>query len=230
MVGYPIPGVTLKLADDGEILAQGPNVMPGYFANPEATAQALPGDGWFHTGDLGELIGAGLKLVTRKDRVFKMLNAEKVVPTELENRLAGMNPYVRHVIVVGAGRDFLAALIYPDFFRIEQEFGSDRALADSAVKRSLRETILRFNREHPVKYERFQPRRHQQGTVGGGSGAHPLAQAALSQRPAGRRGVPGGGVSAQPRMRLPVPAPGDASGAGPAPLLGGKATHPRPMP
>jgi long-chain acyl-CoA synthetase len=156
MVGYPIPGVTLQLADDGEILAQGPNVMRGYFANPEATALALPGDGWFRTGDLGELIGAGLKLVTRKDRVFKLLNAEKVVPTELENRLAGMNPYIRHVVVAGAGRDFLAALIYPDFFRIEQEFGSDRAAADRAVKASLRETILRFNREHPVKYERFQ--------------------------------------------------------------------------
>jgi len=156
MVGYPIPGVTLKLAEDGEILAQGPNVMRGYFANPEATTLALPGDGWFHTGDLGELMGAGLKLVSRKDRVFKMLNAEKVVPTELENRLAGMNPYIRHVIVVGAGRDFLAALIFPDFFRIEQEFGSDRTVADRAVKASLRETILRFNREHPVRYERFQ--------------------------------------------------------------------------
>jgi len=156
MVGYPIPGVTLKLAEDGEILVQGPNVMRGYFANSEATALALPGDGWFHTGDLGELMGAGLKLVTRKDRVFKMLNAEKVVPTELENRLAGMNPYIRHVIVAGAGRDFLAALIFPDFFRIEQEFGSDRTSADRAVKASLRETILRFNREHPVKYERFQ--------------------------------------------------------------------------
>jgi len=156
MVGYPIPGVTIRLAEDGEILVQGPNVMRGYFANAEATAQALPGDGWFHTGDLGELMGAGLKLVTRKDRVFKMLNAEKVVPTELENRLAGMNPYIRHVIVVGAGRDFLAALIFPDFFRIDQEFGSDRALADRVVKESLRETILRFNREHPVKYERCQ--------------------------------------------------------------------------
>jgi len=156
MVGYPIPGVTLAFAGDGEILVQGPNVMPGYFADPEATALALPGDGWFHTGDLGEPMGAGLRLVTRKDRVFKMLNAEKVIPTELENRLAGMNPYIRHVIVAGAGRDYLAALIFPDFFRIEQEFGSDRAAADRTVKASLRETILCFNREHPVKYERFQ--------------------------------------------------------------------------
>ena len=101
MVGYPIPGVTIRIAADGEILVRGPNVMRGYYGNPAATAQALPGDGWFHTGDLGEFVGAGLKLVARKDRVFKMLNAEKVVPTEIENRLAGMNHFIRHVIVAG---------------------------------------------------------------------------------------------------------------------------------
>lgn len=156
MVGYPIPGVRLTLAADGEILVQGPNVMCGYFASPEATAEVLPGDGWFHTGDLGEFAGAGLKLLTRKDRVFKMLNAEKVVPTELENRLAGMNPYIRHVIVVGEGQDFLAALIFPDFFRIEQEFGLDRVRADRVVKESLRATVLEFNAAHPVRYERLQ--------------------------------------------------------------------------
>lgn len=156
MIGYPLPGVTVTLATDREILIQGPNVMRGYFRNSEATAKALPGDGWFHTGDLGELLGAGLKLVSRKDRVFKMLNAEKVIPTEIENRLAGMNPYIRHVIVTGSGRDFLAALIFPDFFRIREEFGRDVAAAERVVKASLRETVLAFNREHAVKYEHVQ--------------------------------------------------------------------------
>jgi len=156
MVGYPIPGVRLRLASDGEILVRGPNVMSGYFDNPEATAKALPGDGWFHTGDLGEFVGTGLRLVTRKDRVFKLLNAEKVVPTELENRLAGMSPYIRHVIVTGEGREFLSALIFPDFFRIEEEFGADREVADREVKRALRETVMAFNASHPVKYERIQ--------------------------------------------------------------------------
>ena len=153
MIGYPIPGVTITLAADGEILVQGPNVMRGYFRNAEATARALPGDGWFHTGDLGELLGTGLRLVSRKDRVFKMLNAEKVIPTGIENRLAGMNPYIRHVIVAGSGRDFLVALIFPDFFRISEEFGGDVAAAERVVKASLRETVLAFNREHAVKYE-----------------------------------------------------------------------------
>lgn len=156
MVGYPIPGVTLGIARDGEILVRGPNVMPGYYANPAATAQVLPGDNWFHTGDLGEFVGAGLKLVARKDRVFKMLNAEKVVPTEIENRLAGMNSFIRHVIVAGQGRSFLAALIFPDYFRITEQFGTDRITADRVVKESLRNTLLAFNSEHYVKYERIQ--------------------------------------------------------------------------
>jgi len=156
MVGYPIPGVAIGIAPDGEILVRGPNVMRGYYEDPEATARALPGDGWFHTGDLGEFVGAGLKLVARKDRVFKMLNAEKVVPTEIENRLAGMNSFIRHVIVAGQGQRFLSALIFPDYFRIAEQFGADQATADRVVKASLRETLLEFNREHEVKYERVQ--------------------------------------------------------------------------
>jgi long-subunit acyl-CoA synthetase (AMP-forming) len=156
LVGYPIPGVTIGIAPDGEILVRGPNVMRGYYGDPDATARALPGDGWFHTGDLGEFVGAALKLVARKDRVFKMLNAEKVVPTEIENRLAGMNSFIRHVIVAGQGERFLSALIFPDYFRIAEQFGADRETADRVVKDSLRETLLAFNREHQVKYERIQ--------------------------------------------------------------------------
>lgn len=156
MVGYPIPGVKLGLAADGEILVKGPNVMRGYDNDSAATLAVLPGDGWFHTGDLGEFVGTGLKLITRKDRVFKMLNAEKIVPTEIENRLAGMNSFIRHVIVAGDGRRFLAALIYPDYFRIAEQFGDDRATAERVVKESFRETILQFNRERPAKYERIE--------------------------------------------------------------------------
>lgn len=153
MVGYPLPGIEIRLAEDGEILVRGPNVMVGYDGDPQSTRAVLPGDGWFHTGDLGEFAGGGLRLVARKDRVFKMLNAEKVVPTELENRLASMNRYIRHVVVVGEGKRFLAALIFPDYFLIAEEFGEDHARAEEKVKASLRETVLQFNREHSVKYE-----------------------------------------------------------------------------
>lgn len=154
-VGYPIPGIEVRIAPDGEILVRGPNVMLGYYRDPAATARALPGDGWFHTGDLGELSGNALRLVGRKDRVFKMLNAEKVIPTDIENRLAGMNKYILHVIVTGDGRDFVAALVFPDYFRIAEEFGGDRAAAEREVKASLRATMLEFNESHAVKYERI---------------------------------------------------------------------------
>jgi len=156
VVGYPLPGITLRLQADGEILVRGPNVMPGYFRQPEATAQVLPGDGWFHTGDLGEFAGTALRLVSRKDRVFKLLNAEKVVPTAIEQQIAALNPYIRHVIVIGEGRDFPSALVFPDFFRIEQEFGADRTTAERVVKESLRATFTSFNASHAVKYERIQ--------------------------------------------------------------------------
>jgi long-subunit acyl-CoA synthetase (AMP-forming) len=155
MVGYPLPGVTIQIAPDGEILVRGANVMGEYFKSPSATARALPADGWFHTGDLGELVGTGLKLVARKDRVFKTLNAEKVVPTAIENRLAGMNRFIRHVIVAGDGRSFLAALIFPDYFRITEEFGDDTVTAERVVKNALRSTIVEFNQTHSVKYERI---------------------------------------------------------------------------
>lgn len=156
MVGYPIPGVHVRIAADGEIDVRGPNVMLGYFNEPEATHAALPGDGWFRTGDLGALEGAGLRLISRRDRVFKLANAEKVVPTGIELRLAGMNPYIRHVIVVGNGRDYPAAVVFPDFFRIKEEFGFNRGAAERAVKDSLLQTVLEFNRTHPVRYERIQ--------------------------------------------------------------------------
>jgi long-subunit acyl-CoA synthetase (AMP-forming) len=155
MVGYPIPGVRVRIAPDGEILVHGPNVMIGYFDNPEETHKALPGDGWFRTGDLGALEGAGLRLVSRRDRVFKLANAEKVIPTSIELRLAGMNSYIRHVIVVGSGRDYPAAVVFPDFYRIAEEFGGDRAAAEKVVKESIRKTVIEFNSTHPVKYERI---------------------------------------------------------------------------
>ncbi|MEZ4655453.1 MAG: AMP-binding protein [Candidatus Eisenbacteria bacterium] len=155
MVGYPIPGVTVRIAPDAEVLVQGPNVMKSYFRNDEATARALPGDGWFHTGDLGELLpNGGLRLLARKDRVFKLLNAEKVIPTTIENELAGRNKYIRHVLVVGQAQQFLAALIFPNRALIEEEFGADREAADRVVTASYRSTVDQLNREMQVKYER----------------------------------------------------------------------------
>ncbi len=155
VVGRPIPGVTLRIAGDGEILVRGPNVMRGYHRDPDATAAALR-DGWFHTGDLGALGEHGLRLISRKDRVFKMLNAEKVVPTKLENALVGSCKYIQHAVVVGSGRDFLAALIFPNYLLIEGEFGDDRARADRVVRAAFREAVTRLNDSNEVGYEHVQ--------------------------------------------------------------------------
>ncbi len=156
MVGHPIPGVEVRVADDGEILVRGPNVMSLYWENPEATAQVLPGDGWFRTGDLGELVGTGLRLVARKDRIFKLLNGERVIPTPLETRLSGASRYIRHVIVTGTAREHLTALVFPNLPLIEAEFGEDRVTADRVVKESIVLAIRELNETHPIRYERIQ--------------------------------------------------------------------------
>jgi long-subunit acyl-CoA synthetase (AMP-forming) len=114
VVGFPIPGVTIAIAGDGEILVKGPNVMTGYYNNPEANEKCFTEDGWFCTGDVGEMTGQGLKLITRKDRIFKLTNAEKVIPNELENMITGKCHFISHVLVEGNGKNYAAALLFPD--------------------------------------------------------------------------------------------------------------------
>lgn len=114
VVGWPIPGVELKLTEEKEILVRGPNVMQGYFDNPEETARVLQEDGWFHTGDVGEFAPNGLRLISRKDRIFKLSNAEKVVPAEIENMITHECPYLAWAFVTGSGKEHPVALVFPN--------------------------------------------------------------------------------------------------------------------
>lgn len=114
VVGKPIPGVSIKLDAEGEILVQGPNVMRGYFKNPPETARVLSDDGWFATGDVGEFTDAGLRLITRKDRIFKLSNAEKVVPTDIEKLIVSDCTYLSHAFVTGNGMDHPVVLLFPN--------------------------------------------------------------------------------------------------------------------
>jgi len=114
VVGKPIPGVTIRLADDGEILINGPNVMKCYYKNDEANKDLFTKDGWFKTGDVGELTETGLKLVSRKDRIFKLLNGEKVVPTDFEKIIEHKCQYLSFAIVYGTGKEFPVALLFPN--------------------------------------------------------------------------------------------------------------------
>jgi long-subunit acyl-CoA synthetase (AMP-forming) len=114
IVGKPITGVSLTLSDENEIMVKGSNVMKGYYNNPEETQRVLNEDGWFYTGDVGEFEETGLRLISRKDRIFKLSNAEKVVPTEIENLIVKDCPYLSHAYVAGSGYDHPIILLFPN--------------------------------------------------------------------------------------------------------------------
>ncbi|MDO1501012.1 long-chain fatty acid--CoA ligase [Winogradskyella maritima] len=113
-VGKPIDGVEVKIADDGEILIKGPNVMMGYYKDPEKTAEVMTGD-YFHTGDKGEIDPDGfLKITGRKKEMFKTSGGKYIIPTLLENELK-QSRFIEQVMVVGEGEKMPAAIIQPNF-------------------------------------------------------------------------------------------------------------------
>jgi len=114
VVGKPIPGVSVRIADDEEIQVKGPNIMVNYFDNDEANKNVFTEDGWYRTGDVGEITENGLKLISRKDRIFKLSNGEKVIPTDLEKAIELKCHYVQYAVVSGSGEEHPVALIFPN--------------------------------------------------------------------------------------------------------------------
>ncbi|MET9311087.1 AMP-dependent synthetase/ligase [Kribbella sp. NPDC003505] len=113
-VGRPLPGVTVAVADDGELLFKGGQVMQGYWKNDEATAAAIDADGWFHTGDLGEFdVDGFIKITGRKKEILVTAGGKNVAPTLLEDQIR-LHPLVSQCMVVGDGKPFIAALITID--------------------------------------------------------------------------------------------------------------------
>ena len=113
-VGKPIANVEVKIAEDGEILIKGPNVMLGYYKDPEKTSEVMTGD-YFHTGDKGEIDSDGfLKITGRKKEMFKTSGGKYIIPTLLENELK-QSRFIEQVMVVGEGEKMPAALIQPNF-------------------------------------------------------------------------------------------------------------------
>jgi len=160
-VGHPYPSVELRIGDEGEILARGPTVMQGYWNNPEATRAAIDSEGWFHTGDVGEVDADGFLHVT--DRIKDLIvtaGGKKVAPQPIEGRTQ-LSPFVAQAIMVGDRRPFPVMLIVPDFERLglwAAEHGlenNDRArlLGEVTVRELLeRETLGRLT--DLAQYER----------------------------------------------------------------------------
>jgi long-chain acyl-CoA synthetase len=125
-VGQAIPGVELRIAPDGEILTRGPQVMKGYWNDPQATAAAIQ-DGWFHTGDLGSLDNEGfLKITGRKKELMVLSSGKKVVPPHIEGLLLA-EPCIDQAVVFGEGRNFLTALIVPQWANVRKALPAELA-------------------------------------------------------------------------------------------------------
>ena len=152
-VGRVIEGVEVKIADDGEILVKGPNVMQGYFKDPKKTAEVMTGD-YFHTGDKGEIDRDGfLKITGRKKEMFKTSGGKYVIPNLLENEFK-QSLFIEQIMVVGEGEKMPAALIQPNFEYIKNwiedekiEMGtSDQEIANSEIIiKKIQEEILTCN-------------------------------------------------------------------------------------
>ncbi|QLJ00468.1 AMP-binding protein [Streptomyces sp. NEAU-sy36] len=114
-VGKPLPGTEVRIADDGEILLRGPGIMQGYHKLPDKTDEVLESDGWFHTGDIGELSPDGyLRITDRKKDLIKTSGGKYVAPAEVEGQFKAVCPYVSNILVHGADRNYCTALIALD--------------------------------------------------------------------------------------------------------------------
>ena len=119
-VGKPIPGEEVVIAEDGEILVKGPNVMKGYYKKPEETAEAFNKEGWFLTGDIGFIDNEGfLSITDRKKAIIVTLGGKNVAPQPIEGRIK-QSPYVGNVVLIGNERKYLSALLVPDFEKMEE--------------------------------------------------------------------------------------------------------------
>ncbi len=122
-VGLPLYGVQIRLGDDDEVLVRGPNVMSGYWQNPQATAAAMDGDGWFRTGDLGKMDEQGnLSIVERKKEILVTAGGKNISPVRVEGQIL-KSPFVSQVCIVADGKRFVSALVVPDFNLVAQRLG-----------------------------------------------------------------------------------------------------------
>jgi len=149
-VGRPFPGVELKIADDGEILVKGSGNMRGYHNKPDATAEVLK-DGWFSTGDIGEIDGDGfLKITDRKKSLFKTAGGKYVAPQQLEHALLS-DPLVARSVIVGEGKPYVTALIVPDWDAARKQ-GMDEAAVKARMQKTVDSVNAHLGQWETIKY------------------------------------------------------------------------------
>lgn len=161
-VGPLIPGIEVKIAEDGEILTRGPHVMKGYYKQPSLTAEVLDAEGWFHTGDIGELQeGNFLKITDRKKEIFKTSGGKYIAPQIMENKFKE-STLIEQIIVIGEGERFPAALIVPSFDNLKEwctrkgiPYTTDEEMIkNSQILQKFQEETDKYN-EGFAKYEKI---------------------------------------------------------------------------
>ena len=160
-VGRPLDGVEVRIAPDGEILTRGPHVMKGYFKKPEATAEAIDKEGWFHTGDIGLLEDGFLTITDRKKDIIVTSGGKNIAPQPIEGALK-RSPLIAEVVMIGNERNFPAALVVPKFDALEKwareqgiSFASREALvADPRVVDHYDRTVKELTKDN-AQYERI---------------------------------------------------------------------------
>ncbi|MGW8376171.1 long-chain fatty acid--CoA ligase [Streptomyces sp. ODS28] len=161
-VGKPLPGTEVRIAEDGEVLLRGPGIMAGYHGLPEKTAEVLEEDGWFHTGDIGELSDDGyLKITDRKKDLIKTSGGKYIAPAEVEGQFKALCPYVSNILVHGADRNYCTALIALDEPSLmgwaeEQEGLKGRPYAEVVASDQVRELIDGYVEELNGTLQRWQ--------------------------------------------------------------------------